>query len=165
MLLGKLTRVWPKGGRETQEGRVPFHFLFQPSSKRLGEEVGAGASTPRSVWPWQWGPKALAIVLLILPSQLPPFRTWTESSPSPFPPKLEEEKLEQGLRPTPKSAWEEGRQRPLTYTKAQAGLAPPQEIWPRERISRDKDGCTASFNSGKSFSFLREKRQESGLGI
>lgn len=26
----------------------------------------------------------------------------------------------------PKSAWEEGRQRPLTYTKAQAGLAPPQ---------------------------------------
>ncbi|DAA22347.1 TPA: hypothetical protein BOS_14603 [Bos taurus] len=97
--------------------------------------------------------------------ELPPFRTWTESSPSPFPPKLEEEKLEQGLRPTPKSAWEEGRQRPLTYTKAQAGLAPPQEIWPRERISRDKDGCTASFNSGKSFSFLREKRQESGLGI
>ena len=65
----------------------------------------------------------------------------------------------------PKSAWEEGRQRPLTYTKAQAGLAPPQEIWPGGGISRDKDGCTASFNSGKSFSFLREERQESGLGI
>ena len=42
----------------------------------------------------------------------------------------------------PKSAWEEGGQRPLTYTKAQAGLAPPQEIWPGGRISRDGDCCT-----------------------
>lgn len=31
----------------------------------------------------------------------------------------------------PKPAWEEGRQRPLTHTKPQAGLAPAQASWPQ----------------------------------
>lgn len=89
--------MWLKVGRETQERRVSLHFLFQPSTRWLGEQVGAGVGIPRNVWSWQWGPRASAIELLILPSQLPPFRAWTASSPSPFPPTLAEER--------PNKAW------------------------------------------------------------
>lgn len=59
----------------------------------------------------------------------------------------------QGLGPTPSLPGKrEGR--PLIYTKAQAGLASSPEIWSWVNISRDRDCCTASFNSGKSLSIL-----------
>ncbi|VCW65990.1 unnamed protein product [Gulo gulo] len=68
-----------------------------------------------------------------------------------------------GIRPGahPSSAWEAGRQRQLTYTKFQAGLAPPQEIWLWGRISRVR-ACLlpVSLHSGKALSILRGKGGE-----
>lgn len=81
--------------------------------------MGAGASTQGVSDPWQWGPKALAIVLLILPSQLPPDLTASVSSP--FLTQAGGREAGTGPEAHPKSAWEEGRQRPLTYTKAKPG--------------------------------------------
>lgn len=66
----------------------------------------------------------------------------------------------------PKSAWEEGRLRPLTYTKAQVGLAPPQEIWPGGRISRGRDCCTASLTQGNPSAFSKGgEARGSGWGM
>lgn len=74
-----------------------------------------------------------------------------------------------GIRPGahPSSAWEEGRQRQLTYTKFQAGLAPPQEMWLWGRISRVKAcllSCFLALRESPQHS-PRKGRWESGLGM
>lgn len=154
---GKLRRMWLKVGRETQKGRIPP--APAPLSLLIIYKVTWTGSGGRSLHSKKYltlavGPKGLSyrVTNFTLPaSTLPGLDCIISVTIS-----TQAGRREAGTGPGahPKSAWEEGQQRPLTYTKAQADLALFLEIWLQEKVSRDIDCCTTSSDSGKPLSIL-----------